>query len=67
MFVCCEVKENNFKVILVCIWDLMNIDVSVLEWLYDVFLGYGDFFVVVLLNIYEVLYMIDFKDIFLDE
>lgn len=34
-----EAKENNFKAILSCIRDLMNADVSVPEWLHDVFFG----------------------------
>lgn len=62
-----EAKENNFKAILSCIRDLMNTDVSVPEWLHDVFLGYGDPAAAALLNTHEALHTIDFKDTFLDE
>ena len=62
-----EAKENNFKAILACIRDLMNTDVSVPEWLHDVFLGYGDPSAAALLNTHEALHTIDFKDTFLDE
>ncbi|CEF97845.1 Intron-binding protein, aquarius [Ostreococcus tauri] len=62
-----ESKENNFKAILACIRDLMNADVSIPEWLHDVFLGYGDPTAAALLNTHEALHTIDFKDTFLDE
>jgi intron-binding protein aquarius len=62
-----EAKENNFKAILACIRDLMNTDVSVPDWLHDVFLGYGDPAAAALLNTHEALHTIDFKDTFLDE
>ena len=35
-------RENNFKAVLESIRDLMNSQVSVPEWLHDIFLGYGD-------------------------
>ena len=62
-----QAKENNFKAILACIRDLMNVDVVVPEWLHDVFLGYGDPSAAALLNTHEALKTIDFKDTFLDE
>jgi intron-binding protein aquarius len=62
-----EAKENNFKAILSCIRDLMNADVSVPEWLHDVFLGYGDPTAAALLNTHEALHTIDFKDTFVDD
>ena len=62
-----EAKENNFKAILSCIRDLMNADVSVPEWLHDVFLGYGDPAAAALLNTHEALHTIDFKDTFVDD
>ena len=35
-------QENNFKVVLGSIWDLMNEDTVMPDWLHDIFLGYGD-------------------------
>lgn len=61
-----KLKENNFKVILEFIRDFMNEYCIVSDWLYNVFFGYGNFFVVQWFNMLNFLKIVDFKDIFFD-
>lgn len=59
-----KLKENNFKVVLEIIWNLMNIDCVVFDWLYDIILGYGDLSSVYYLKMFNQIVIFDFNDIF---
>ncbi|KAM7263832.1 hypothetical protein ACFE04_001515 [Oxalis oulophora] len=59
-------KENNFKAILESIRDLMNEYCIVLDWLHNIFLGYGNPSAAQWTNMPDLLKTVDFKDTFLD-
>ena len=61
-------EENNFKAILECIRDMMQEDanVTVPDWLHDMFLGYGDPAAAHHSNMPDALATLDAKDTFLD-
>ena len=58
-------KENNFKSVLQSIRDVMSKQVSMPEWLHDVFLGYGNPAAASYRNMPDRVATLDFKDTFL--